>query len=123
MKKFNLKNKRGITLVALVITIIILLILAGISISTLINSGLFERAREAEETSKNAQDRENSILSQYENIMNEYLSGNVENTKPQGPKLSDTADTKPASAQPAESTIIESDLSKGIVIKDKNENE
>ena len=44
----NLKNKRGITLIALVITIIILLILAGITISTLTgDNGLFARAQQA----------------------------------------------------------------------------
>ena len=45
MKK--LKEVRGITLVALVITIIILLILAGISISSLTGSGLFQKAGDA----------------------------------------------------------------------------
>ena len=44
------KNKdRGITLVALVITIIILLILATISIQSLTNTGLFQKAQEAKE--------------------------------------------------------------------------
>ena len=41
------KNK-GLTLVALVITVIILLILAGISIASLTGSGLFENAKLAE---------------------------------------------------------------------------
>ena len=42
------KNKdRGITLVALVITIIILLILATISIQSLTNTGLFKNAEKA----------------------------------------------------------------------------
>ena len=41
-----MKNK-GITLVALVLTIIILLILAGISIAALTNTGIFGRAQEA----------------------------------------------------------------------------
>ena len=40
------KNK-GITLVALVITIVILLILAGISIQAITNTGLFENAKRA----------------------------------------------------------------------------
>lgn len=40
------KGNKGITLVALVITIIILLILAGISISTLTNTGIFGKAKE-----------------------------------------------------------------------------
>jgi hypothetical protein len=39
MKRMDLKNKRGITLVALVITIIVLLILAGITISLTIGEG------------------------------------------------------------------------------------
>ena len=46
MKK-TLKNVKGITLVALVITIIILLILAGISISALTNTGIFQKAQDA----------------------------------------------------------------------------
>ena len=61
-----MKNK-GITLVALVITIIILLILAGISIATLTGSGLFEKARLAEQKSKNKQEEEQGILGDYEN--------------------------------------------------------
>ena len=43
----NYKSTKGITLIALVITIIILLILAGISISALTNQGLFKNAKEA----------------------------------------------------------------------------
>ena len=34
-KKIDIKNKKGITLIALVITIIVLLILAGVSIAML----------------------------------------------------------------------------------------
>ena len=45
------KNK-GITLVALVITIVILLILAGISIQAITNTGLFENAKKAAEENK-----------------------------------------------------------------------
>ena len=43
------KEQKGITLVALIITIIILLILAGISIANLTQTGLFEKAQEAKE--------------------------------------------------------------------------
>ena len=38
-----MRNNKGVTLVALVITIIILLILAGVSIATLSDSGLFQK--------------------------------------------------------------------------------
>ena len=70
------KNEKAITLVALVITIILLLILAGISIATLTGSGLFENARLAEQKSKNAQDLEDSTLKDYENKISEYIDGN-----------------------------------------------
>ena len=69
------KNQKGITLVALVITIIILLILAGISISQLVGSGLFEKARKAEEESKKSQELENAILGDYANKIDGYVSG------------------------------------------------
>ena len=50
-----LKNKKGITLVALVITIIILLILAGISIQAITHIGMFAKAKQAELENKRAQ--------------------------------------------------------------------
>ena len=50
------KEKRGITLIALVVTIILLLVLAGISISMLTGeNGIIKRASEAKETTENAQ--------------------------------------------------------------------
>ena len=66
------KEQKGITLVALVITIIILLILAGISIATLSQTGLFEKAKNAKGKSINAQGVENNTLGEYENAFNEY---------------------------------------------------
>lgn len=77
-KKFR-KNK-GITLVALVITVIILLILSGISIASLTGNGLFEKARLAKEKQKNAQELENATLSKYENEISQYID-NTRNDK------------------------------------------
>ena len=72
-----LKNKnRGITLVALVITIIILLILAGISISALTNQGLFGKAKEAKEKSEQAEVNQAKTLNEYEDELNKYMPGN-----------------------------------------------
>ena len=72
--KCDLKeNKKGITLVALVITIVILLILAGISISALTNTGLFGKAKEAKEKSENAALEQNKILDNYEKEVDQYL--------------------------------------------------
>ena len=64
MKK-TFKNSKGITLVALVITIIILLILAGISISALTNTGIFQKAKDAKQKSENAALDQNTKLNEY----------------------------------------------------------
>ena len=58
----NIKNKRGITLVSLVITIIILLILAGIGINALKQTNLFEQSKQAKNSMSNAQNIENNTL-------------------------------------------------------------
>ena len=96
MKRKNL----GITLISLVITIIILLILAGITISSLTNSGLFDKVKEAKEKNQNAQGLENSILDDYNEKINFYsrtngISNNVifdsvANTKKQSYTLTDS---------------------------------
>lgn len=71
----NRKNA-GITLVALVITIIVLLILAGITISQLSNSGLFDKSKQAKEEYQNAQDDENDKIAKYNNEIDSYVGGN-----------------------------------------------
>ncbi len=43
--KVNYRRNRAITLIALVITIIILLILAGVVINFVINGGILDKAR------------------------------------------------------------------------------
>ena len=51
-----MRNQRGITLIALVITIIVLLILAGVSIAMLTgNNGILTRARGAEDSTEIAE--------------------------------------------------------------------
>ena len=69
----NIKNSKGITLVALVITIVILLILAGISIQTITQTNLFAKAERAKSEMEEAQKEENETLSSYMDQMNEYL--------------------------------------------------
>ena len=60
-----MKNTKGITLVALVITIIILLILAGISIQVITNTGLFEKAKEAKKQNEISSIKEQIQLELY----------------------------------------------------------
>ncbi len=73
-----MKKEKGITLIALVITIVILLILAGITIQALTNQGLFEKADEAKKKTENAQVEEEETLADYENTIGEYVSGTRE---------------------------------------------
>ena len=69
-----MKEQKGITLVALVITIIILLILAGISIATLgENNGLFTRAKEAKNNTLDAQNAENEAIDSYNSAIENAL--------------------------------------------------
>ena len=82
MKKTN--GQKGITLVALVITIVILLILAIISIQSLTNTGLFAKAQEAKEKTKNATENQAKTLNEYEDELNKYISGNVKTLQADG---------------------------------------
>ena len=51
----KLKSTNGITLIALVVTIVVLLILAGISIGVLTGeNGLLEKARKCKRASRNS---------------------------------------------------------------------
>jgi outer membrane protein assembly factor BamD len=49
MKLKNIRNEKGITLVALVITIIVLIILAAVSINAVMNEGLITNAKDAKQ--------------------------------------------------------------------------
>ena len=58
------KNARGITLIALVITTIVLLILAGVAIAALSgDNGILTRAKEAKEKTAQAQKEEEKTFS------------------------------------------------------------
>ena len=75
-------NNKGITLITLVVTIIVLLILAGITIGTITDdNGIIKKAQEAanktEEATKNEQEALNSLLNEMDSIMNGTDGGNV----------------------------------------------
>ena len=73
--KKELKTKeRGITLIALVITIIVLLILAGVSIAMLTGeNGILAQAQRAKNETENAQKDEEGVLENYE----QYIEGST----------------------------------------------
>lgn len=68
-----LKRNNGITLISLIVTIIVLLILVGISVSMITKeSGILERVSKTKEETEQAEEKESSILSDYETKLNEY---------------------------------------------------
>ncbi len=72
-KKVQKLKEQGITLIALVVTIIILLILAGVTISQIAGSnGLFQRARQAAEKYKNSAEDEQTKIGMTEQYANDF---------------------------------------------------
>ena len=69
-KKINYKTN-GITLIALVITIIILLLLAGVTISAIVNGGLITRANEAQFKTR---------MAEFRDTTNQYVAWVVSDT-------------------------------------------
>ena len=67
------KKENGITIIALVITIIILLILAGVSITALTKSDLLKNAKMAKNATENAQNTENIALADYQEKIDQYI--------------------------------------------------
>ena len=84
-KKKSLQEK-GITLIALVVTIIILLILAGVTLNiALSDNGLFSKTKEAADSYKQAQISEEGIVKQIATQMySEYVGLEVSGYTPTG---------------------------------------
>ena len=122
-----LKNKKGITLVALVVTIVVLLILAGVSINLVLgNNGIIAKAKDAETKSAEASENDlkgmNSLIEQMESALNEntgsgnnFMTKNTEVTYPDGkvwiPEGFKVADDSASTVQG------------GVVIEDKDGNQ
>ena len=106
----NKKTSKGITLIALVITIIVLLILAGVSIAMLTGkNGIITQAQNAKNKTAEAEVKEKEDLEK----QNDIISNAIE--------LPSTSDTRPF--LPEGSVIINNDLKTGVTIKDSNGNE
>ena len=107
-----LKSKKGITLVALVVTIVVLLILAGVSINLVLgDNGIISKAQEGKTKSAEASENDlkgmNSLIDEMETVLN---GGNTEETVPYLPSSDFHYDT---------STSVDT----GLVIADSNGNE
>ena len=87
-KKYDRKN-RGITLIALVITIIVMLILVAVTISMAVNGGLFEYAGRATGETQNEINKEQELANgkvtvdgKVYNSIDDYLAGKYEGYVP-----------------------------------------
>ncbi len=91
IRKSQLIRERGITLIALVVTIIILLILAGVTLNiALSDGGLFSKTKEAADDYKQAQTNEEGVITDIEKELNKYGS---ENPIPSNPTPSEGTQT------------------------------
>lgn len=70
-----MNNKKGITLVALVVTIVILLILSGIAILSLTQTELLEKTKQAKELTENAKNNEIFTLTEYDKKITKIIDG------------------------------------------------
>ena len=118
-RKMNkLKSKKGITLVALVVTIVVLLILAGVSINLVLgNNGIIAKAKDAQRKSAEASQNDLIGMNELAQQLEEQINGSTGNggktepeTVPYLPSDDFHYDT---------STSVET----GLVIKDGSGNE
>jgi len=144
MQKRKEKNNVGITLVALIITIIVLLILAGVIFSSLLgDGGILRRTSDAGNISKKASENEENALVYYQEEIDKRLGTGGKGADEDSPgndlPAGDPAE-KPGNWEnehvsaiadgeggviplPEEFEYSKGDLSEGIVIIDGNNNE
>ena len=126
-RKFKNTKQQGITLIALVVTIVILLILAGVSIAMLTgNNGILTQAQRAKEETKEAQLDEKNTLTSYEQIINTNagvnlgtITGNETNNTVTQDGLGNRV------VVPAGFKVVnpEDNVEDGIIIEDEDENQ
>ena len=76
MTKRTSRREKGITLIALIVTIIVLLILAGVTINLAVNNqGIFNKAKTATRAYKNASENEQMGLDEADKEIESYLPG------------------------------------------------
>ena len=70
----NYSNQKGITLIALVVTIVVLLILAGVSVNAIFSeNGIIEKAKEAQNKMNQATQKDLDAI----NELNNWIDGKI----------------------------------------------
>ena len=141
----NIKDERGITLIALAVTIVVILILAGVTIDAVFSeNGIINKAKEAANAMNNAvandQAELNDLLEELNEIMNSEWNNNIEIPDPEPekpPKLEDTTGMQDKTIKvedefgnivtiPKGFEVVEEEgttVPGGIVIQDKDKNQ
>ena len=119
-----MKKNKGITLVALVVTIVVLLILAGVSINLVLgNNGIIAKAKDAETKSAEASQNDligmNELAQQLEGVLNENGGGSGTDIKVPAEATAETAPYFPDNTF----TKKEGTIDAGLVIQDTKGNE
>ena len=141
----SMKEKRGITLIALAVTIVVILILAGVTIDAIFSeNGIINKAKEAANSMNNAvandQAELNDLLEELNEIMNSEWDSNIEIPDPEPDlptNIEDVTDIQDETVQvedeygnkvtiPKGFEVVEEEgitVPEGIVIQDKDGNQ
>ena len=123
-KKIYCKSDRAITLIALVVTIIVILILAGVTINSVIGSdGVIKKSKVAVNQYKKSEGEEEVSIKNLENVVDKYEKDSQENFLKSGEYASNTdmySDGTSLAVIPAGFTVSgmssENKISSGLVI-------
>ena len=85
--KNQLKNNKGVTLIALVVTIVILIILAAVSMTMVLgNNGIFEQAKKGANSMASAETNTQAGFNSMSAEIDKIISGNGGSQNPEQPK-------------------------------------
>ncbi len=92
--KTKIKQEIGITLIALVVTIVVLLILAGVSVNALFgNSGIIQKAQNAQNKMNKATENDQKEINELNNWIENHVNGTESvDTPDESTKISFTID-------------------------------
>ena len=108
----NYSNQKGITLIALVITIVVLLILAGVSINALFgDSGIIDRAKEAQSETNKATERDKKEIKELSNWLDSKI-----NKATKKPLITDSSLTSNDRTTSESTTVIAKDKKENQVV-------
>ena len=109
--KTKIKQEKGITLIALVVTIVVLLILAGVSINAIFSdNGIIQKAREAQDKINEMSENDSANVNELTNRLQEEIDAIKEAEN--NPKIQDYEDTD----KNEDGTLVKNATYEGMII-------